>query len=68
MRTVRKSDFSLVAVPAGALDEIADVEIKLAFEAIVGHRMIRQFAGSFPENGGVYVLHCTTIYTTAGVK
>jgi hypothetical protein len=34
----------LIAVPAGALDKIADVEIKLAREAIVGHKMFRQFA------------------------
>ena len=32
------------AVPAGALDKITEVEIKLALEPIVGHRMFRQFA------------------------
>jgi hypothetical protein len=34
----------LIAVPAGALDKIAEVEIKLALEPIVGHRKFRQFA------------------------
>jgi hypothetical protein len=34
----------LIAVPTGALDEITEVEIKLALETIVGHRMFRQFA------------------------
>jgi hypothetical protein len=42
----------LIAVPAGALDKIAEVEIKLALEPIVGHRKFRQFAAvPFQMNG-----------------
>ena len=33
----------MIAIPAGAFDEIPEVEIKLALEAIVGHRRFRQF-------------------------
>jgi hypothetical protein len=44
LRTGWKSGFSLIAVPTGALDEITEVEIKLALETIVGHGLFRQFA------------------------
>jgi hypothetical protein len=44
LRTGWKRGFSLIAFPTGALDEITEVEIKLALETIVGHGMFCQFA------------------------
>ena len=59
----------MIAIPAGAFDEISEVEIKLALEAFVGHRMFRQFGMvPFQLMSDIYDLHCITIYIIINVK
>ena len=59
----------MIAIPAGAFDEIPEVEIKLALEAIIGHGKFCQFARvPFQMIGDIYDLHCITIYIIIDAK
>lgn len=63
LRTGGKSGFSLVAVAAGTLDEITEIEIKLAFAPIAGDGGGRHFSCPFHSDKRlirhIYDLQCS---------